>query len=91
MDVLKETHQALNENRPEFYAIPSSRRLVAQELLLFENSGSDDLEELVDSQFSRARISMRIPWTDWMLYPAFLAGDAAARGRRSRKRGLRST
>jgi predicted RND superfamily exporter protein len=71
-DLLKETHQALNENRPEFYAIPSSRPLVAQELLLFENSGSDDLEQLVDSRFSRARISMRIPWTDWMLYPAFL-------------------
>jgi predicted RND superfamily exporter protein len=72
VDLLKETHQALNENRPEFYAIPSSRPLVAQELLLFENSGSDDLEELVDPRFSRARISMRIPWTDWMLYPAFL-------------------
>jgi predicted RND superfamily exporter protein len=71
-DILKETHQALNENRPEFYAIPSDRRLVAQELLLFENSGTDDLEGLVDSQFSRARISMRIPWTDWMLYPPFL-------------------
>jgi len=71
-DILKETHQALNENRPDFYAIPSDRRLVAQELLLFENSGTDDLEELVDSQFSKARISMRIPWTDWMLYPPFL-------------------
>ena len=71
-DILKETHQALNENRSEFYAIPEDRRLVAQELLLFENSGTDDLEELVDSQFSKARISMRIPWADWMLYPAFL-------------------
>ena len=28
-DVLKEIHQALNENRPEFYAIPEDRRLVA--------------------------------------------------------------
>jgi predicted RND superfamily exporter protein len=71
-DVLKETHQALNENRPEYYTVPDDRRLVAQELLLFENSGTDDLEELVDSQFSRARITMRIPWTDWMLYPPFL-------------------
>jgi predicted RND superfamily exporter protein len=71
-DVLKETHQALNENQAEYYAIPSDRQLVAQELLLFENSGSDDLEELVDSQFSTARISMKIPWTDWMLYPQFL-------------------
>jgi predicted RND superfamily exporter protein len=72
VDVLKETHRALNENRPEFYAIPDVRPLVAQELLLFENSGSDDLEELVDSQFGKARISMKIPWVDWMLYPEFL-------------------
>jgi predicted RND superfamily exporter protein len=26
----------------------------------------------VDSRFSRARISMKIPWVDWMLYPEFL-------------------
>jgi len=71
-DVLKETHQALNENRPRFYSIPEDRRLVAQELLLFENGGAEDLEELVDSQFSTARINMRIPWADWMLYPEFL-------------------
>jgi predicted RND superfamily exporter protein len=72
-DVLKETNQALNENRPAFYAIPDDRKLVAQELLLFEAGGTDDLEELVDSQFSTARISMKVPWADWMLYPDFLA------------------
>jgi len=71
-DVLKETHQALNENRPEFYRIPDDRQLVAQELLLFENGGAEDLAELVDSRFSTARINMRIPWADWMLYPEFL-------------------
>ena len=42
--ILKEINQALNENRSEFYAIPQNRDLVAQEFLLFENSGSDDLE-----------------------------------------------
>jgi len=72
VDIVKETHQALNENRAAFYTIPDDRRLVAQELLLFENAGSDDLEELVDSQFSTARIRMKIPWADWMLYPEFL-------------------
>jgi len=71
-DVLKETHQALNENRSEFYTIPEDRRLIAQELFLFENGGAEDLEELVDSRFSRARIHMKIPWSDWVLYPAFL-------------------
>jgi predicted RND superfamily exporter protein len=64
LDIAKETHQALNENRPEFYAIPRDRTLLAQELLLFENSGSDDLEQLVDSQFSLARFSVRTLWED---------------------------
>ncbi len=44
VDVVKETHRALNENRPEFYVLPQERPLIAQELLLFENSGTDDLE-----------------------------------------------
>jgi predicted RND superfamily exporter protein len=72
VDVLKEIHQALNENRPEHRRLPGDRKLVAQELLLFESSGSDDLEELVDGQFRRARLSLRVPWADAMLYPAFL-------------------
>lgn len=62
VDILKEIHQALNENRPEFYAVPDSRPLAAQELLLFENTGADDLEEFVDSRFSKARLTMRVPW-----------------------------
>jgi len=57
VDINKELHQALNENRPEYYAIPDDPLLISQELLLFENSGSDDLEKMVDSQFSQARLS----------------------------------
>ena len=64
LDVAKETHRALNENRPEFYAIPQERQILAQELLLFENSGSDDLERLVDSQFSIARFTIGAEWRD---------------------------
>jgi len=63
-DIVKETHQALNENRSEFYTVPADPQLVAQELLLFENSGSDDLEDLVDSRFSLASFSLRLPWVD---------------------------
>ena len=72
LNVLKETHQALNENRPEFYAIPQDRELIAQELLLFENSGSDDLERLVDSRFSRARMSARVVNKDAAEYVDFV-------------------
>lgn len=51
----------------------SSTALVAQELLLFEQSGSDDLESLVDPGYRKARLSFRVPWVDALLYPAFIA------------------
>jgi predicted RND superfamily exporter protein len=72
LDILKETHQALNENQSAYYTIPDNREVVAQELLLFENSGSDDLEEIVDSQFSRTRFTIRAPWLDAHEWTAFL-------------------
>jgi len=62
--VAKETHQALNENRRDFYAIPQDPELLAQEFLLFENSGSDDLEKIVDSLFQKTRITVRMAWRD---------------------------
>ncbi len=64
LQVLKETHQALNDGRPEYYAIPRDRDLIAQELLLFENSGADDLESFVDTEFSQARVSILTAWED---------------------------
>jgi predicted RND superfamily exporter protein len=70
--ILKEINQALNENRPESYAIPQNRDLVAQEFLLFENSGSDDLEDFVDSQFSMARFTIKAPFEDAYKYSEFL-------------------
>ncbi len=70
-DVVKEIHQALNENRPSYYTVPDDPRLIAQELLLFENSGSDDLEDLVDPQFSTARITMKLPFLDAVKFGPF--------------------
>lgn len=72
VDILRETHRALNENNPDFYTVPAERNLVAQELLLFENSGVDDLEEFVDSSFSKARLSLRMPWADVAEYSDYL-------------------
>ncbi|MAG30533.1 MAG: hypothetical protein CL908_06515 [Deltaproteobacteria bacterium] len=68
VDVARETHQALNGNDRAYHVLPSDRKLLAQELLLFENSGNDDLEKLVDSQFSRARYTIRSSWQDGALY-----------------------
>ncbi len=61
-DLVMEIHQALNEGKAEFHTIPNNKALLAQELLLFENSGSDDMEDLVDSQFSKARMTIKTPW-----------------------------
>ncbi len=68
VDIIKETNKALNENKKEFYTIPNDKNLIAQELLLFENSGSDDLEDFVDSQFSKARITVKLPYIDSIDY-----------------------
>lgn len=55
VDIVKETHQALGEGRPEMRRISETRAAVAQELLLFENSGSEHTAEFVDSEYPRAR------------------------------------
>ncbi len=70
--ILKEINRALNENRKEFYTIPQDRKLIAQEFLLFENSGSDDMEDFTDSQFSKARLMIKLPFEDAVLYGSFL-------------------
>ena len=64
--IVKESNRALHENDQAAYKIPSDQALVSQELLLFENSGSDDLEDIVDSQFSKVRVTHKLPWVDSM-------------------------
>jgi len=78
VDILKEIHQALNENRPEYYVVPRNPVLIPQELLLFENSGSDDLEDVVDSQLQKARFTIKVPWLDAIKYVALMQ-DLSAR------------
>ena len=70
--IVKETNRALHENKEEFYSIPKEKDLLSQELLLFENSGSDDLEDVIDSQFSKIRISIKVPWIDAIRSTAIL-------------------
>ncbi|NQZ98457.1 MAG: MMPL family transporter, partial [Myxococcales bacterium] len=76
-DVVKEINQALNDGSADFHRIPQDRRLIAQELLLFESSGTDALETMVDSRFSMARMSIRLPYVDPMRYPPFIEESVA--------------
>lgn len=70
--VLKEINQALHANDKDFYSIPQDKNLVAQEFLLFENSGSDDLEDFTDSQFSKARFTIKVPFIDAISFTGFI-------------------
>jgi predicted RND superfamily exporter protein len=71
VDIVQEIHQALNEGDADARIIPDDATLVSQELILFENSGSDDLEDVVDPNFSRGRFSIRTPMVDASHYPPF--------------------
>ncbi len=63
-EVLKEIHRALHANQQEYYRITKNDALIPQEFLLFENSGSDDLEDLIDGSFSQARLTFKLPWME---------------------------
>jgi predicted RND superfamily exporter protein len=70
--ILKEIHQALNENDKAFYRIPQDRDVIAQEFLLFENSRADDLLRIVDSQFKKTRITVKTSWVDAVVCKDFI-------------------
>ncbi len=72
VDVVKEINQVLNEDREEYYRVPQDRGMIAQELLLFENGGTDDLENLVDTSFSKARVTLKTTWVDANQYTGLL-------------------
>jgi predicted RND superfamily exporter protein len=72
VDVVKEINQALHNNDPAYYTIPDDANLLAQEILLFENSGSEDLEKLTDESFSKARVTLKLNHMDALSYPPFM-------------------
>jgi len=72
VDMVKEINQVLNEDREEYYRVPQDRGMIAQELLLFENGGTDDLESLVNTPFSKARVTLKTTWVDANQYTGLL-------------------
>jgi predicted RND superfamily exporter protein len=72
VDMLNEANRALHDDAPEFYRVPQTRELVAQELLLLESDRPDELFDFVDADYRKARVSMTVPWVDSQLYPPFV-------------------
>ena len=73
VDVVKEINQVLNEDREEYYRVSMDRRMIAQELLLFENGGTDDLENLVNTPYSKARVTLKTTWVDANQYSGLVS------------------
>ncbi len=71
-DVLKEINRALHGGRKEAYTVPEDRDLIAQELVLFEAGGSDDLEDFSDPRYRTGRLSILAPFTDAVLYRDYI-------------------
>ncbi len=72
VDTIKDMNQALNGGNQEYFSIPKDRDLVAQELLLYEIGGGDDLRTLVDSDYRQARLTLSMPWVDAIEYDRVL-------------------
>ncbi|MDR2905815.1 MAG: MMPL family transporter [Helicobacteraceae bacterium] len=62
--IVKEINRALNENDDNFYTLPDSRGAIAEEILLFSNSGNDDLAEVANPDLSQTRVTLKMPLID---------------------------
>jgi len=60
-DYVKGINKALEEDNPEYYKIPDSKSLIAQELFLFtlSDDGREELERIVTPDYSQGRISVK--------------------------------
>lgn len=73
-DVVMEINQALADGNPQMYRIPDERARVAESLILFESSGSDELNNLVTADYGKARINLRLKYRpDSQYQPLFEA------------------
>ena len=58
-ELVRNVNKALNADDPAYYAIPSTREAVAQELLLFTMQGGSGLDSMVSYDFQKALVSAR--------------------------------
>lgn len=60
-EFIKRMHLVMNDNDEEFHAIPDSKDLVAQYLLLYSMSGDpDDFDEVVDYDYRKANVKIQL-------------------------------
>ena len=72
VDIAKELNQSLHGNDPAYYSIPENKQLLAQEFLLYELSGDEDMQQIVNEDFSKTRMTFLVPLADAVIFPPFL-------------------
>ncbi|MBU2515201.1 MMPL family transporter [bacterium] len=60
VNVVKNSYQVLNQNRPEMYIIPQEKKTLQQTLFLFDMANPDDRKLLVTDDYAQGRISIRL-------------------------------
>ncbi len=55
VEIIKDMNQVLNQGDPQYYAIPETREMVAQIMLLYENAGGKEAEKWIDYDYRRLR------------------------------------
>jgi uncharacterized protein len=64
LDVVRETHRAVQGGAPEEYRIPDTQRGVSDLLTLFENAGKDELRRLATLDLEHGLMLTRVRWLD---------------------------
>ncbi len=59
-NLVKEMHLRMNEDNEDYYQIPDSDNLISQYYLLYEISGGDNLQDMVDFDYQKTHISVQI-------------------------------
>ena len=63
VDTLQRIHSQLDKGS-ELGSLPASENLIHQEMLLYESGGPREIIRLVDRQYSKVRITLRLAWAD---------------------------
>lgn len=68
IDVIQDTHKALNPEQTDAFDLPPTEQLVNQELFLFETNAAGELGTFVDSTYQVTKATITLPWQDIMEY-----------------------
>ncbi|WP_321494226.1 MMPL family transporter [uncultured Desulfobacter sp.] len=59
-EIIKDMNQVLHDGDPQFFAIPDTREMVAQVMLLYENAGGREAEKWIDYEYRRLRMTVDV-------------------------------